>query len=253
MTEQEALLLDKWLESRYHLKRMKEFWNKMNSESDKTENSKYFKYEFNSFINSVRSVTFVMQKCFKNKHPDFENWYLEIQNFLRENEFSKSVNTLRTINQKEGNFHPDIIEIRKINEYFNTSTTYSPIPLNNDGILFKSIPKEEQINIPKNIRHCEIVPNHDSFKKSGIFEFDLNKDYDEQHERYTNSLISEMIKEIELKKREITVDEMKTITFLEYKLKVLNTTYTWDDFEKECNKMIEYLKQKCLEGIKKFT
>ncbi|MFV5685247.1 hypothetical protein ACM55I_07350 [Flavobacterium sp. GB2R13] len=255
MSEQEILLLDKWLESVYHLKRMEEFWKELDGDiSKRKNNSQHFKYEFNAFINSIRSVTFVMQKCFKNKHIHFEEWYLEIQNFLKESEFSKSVNTIRTLNQKEGNFHPDLIEVRNINNYFNTETTFTPIPPKQNKLFERLKLSELEKNklSERNISNFQIVSIPSAFKIEMTFEIDNERDYEQQMDENHEIAIKECIKQEYQKKMEITEEELKNTTYLKFKLKVLNRVYEWSEFKKECYDLVEYLKAKSKEGIEKF-
>ena len=255
MTVQEKILQDKWLECAYHLKRMKKKWFEIQEEGvDKRIVSREFKYEFNSFVNSCRSVTFVMQKCFRNKAKGFEKWYEKIQEELKQNEFAKIVVDLRNINQKEGNKYPDIIEVRIVNDYFQSEITFSPFPVEVNDLLNKvKISEEQKKLIPENIVNYNLAPRLENFNINLVYDNKIDETYEEARTKMGEILIAETFKEIAIKMSEITEDEFRNTIVAPSKLKIKKNIYSWDSFYEECNELLNFHKEKCLECVKKFT
>lgn len=255
MKEQEIILIDKWIESKYHLKRMKEKWFEIQSENaDKSKFSRDFKFEFNSFVNSCRSITFVLQKCFKNKAEGFENWYEKIQEELKQNDFAKMIVELRNINQKEGNKYPDIIEIKIINKFFQSEITYSPIPDNKSQLFDKiKLTENQKKLIPINLIDFNIVPRLENFEINLVYDNISDESYEETCIKMEELLVRETLKEISIKISEITEEEIKNSYKIPNKLRIKNNTYSWEAFYNECNKLLSYYKEKCRESVELFA
>lgn len=255
MTIQEKILLDKWLEANYHLKRMKEKWFENQNEGvDKSKESREFKYEFNSFVNSSRSLTFVMQKCFKNKAEGFETWYENIQEELKRNEFAKLLVDLRNINQKEGNKYPDIIEVRVINDYFLFETTYSPFPSENNDLIDKmNLSEEQKKQISQNIVNFNIIPRIENFDINLTYDNKPEETFDDIREKMEEILFTETFKQIATRILQITDDEFKNASKAPSKLKIKEKIYSWETFYEECTKLLVFYKQSCIECVKLFT
>lgn len=249
MKEQEILLQDKWLEINYHFALMKSNWDNINK--DKAKYSREFKYEFNSLVNSFRSITFVLQKCFKNKHSEFEKWYSEVQIILKNDEFADKIHQLRNINQKEGNIHPKIVEIKTLNKYFNQRIVYTPISPNKNKLLEKLELSEK--GVPKNIVEYDFIPIMSSFDNSKVIEFNGEEDFEKIKEEKTKELIKDVAIQVERKKMEITKEDFINSSFVEYKIILLDREYDWNTFINECYRLILFFKEKCLEAVELFV
>lgn len=255
MTIQEKILQDKWLECVYHLDRMKDKWFEIQTDGAKKNIiSREFKYEFNSFVNSCRSVTFVMQKCFKNKVDGFDEWYKGVQDKLKQNDFAKVLVDIRNVNQKEGNRFPDIIDVKTINKYFQCEITYSPFPIeDNNHFSSLNLSDEEKRNVSPNISNFDIVPILENFNIDLEYSKKNEETDDEAMENMQKILIFETTKVINQKLTEITKDEFNNSIKAPSKLKINQKIYTWNDFYDECEKLISFHKDSCLMCIKLFT
>jgi hypothetical protein len=70
----------------------------------------HLRFDINSFTNSMRATTLVLQKEYKSKHgKDFETWYADKLKEINANSFFNTLKELRNINQKEGNIYPTFI------------------------------------------------------------------------------------------------------------------------------------------------
>jgi hypothetical protein len=255
MTTQEKILQDKWLECVYHLDRMNEKWLKIQSEkAEKNIVSREFKYEFNSFVNSCRSVTFVMQKCFKNKAVGFEDWYQGVQDELKKNNFAKILVDLRNTNQKEGNKYPDIIQVKAINKYFQSETTFSPFPIQESNFLNGlEFSEEEKKLLPNNISNFNLVPIIENFGINLVYDNKPDETYEEVRDKMEKILLQKISKEISIKMSEITEEELRNAQIALNKLKIEQKIFTWEEFYGECKKILLFHKEKCLECIKLFV
>lgn len=255
MTTNEIIILDKWLESAYHLRRMKNKWFENQADNaNKSKISKEFKYEFNSFVNSSRSITFILQKCFKNKHADFDSWYNAVREELNQNEFAMTLLEIRNANQKEGNKFPDIIEVRRINDFFNTETTYTPIASDNSSLTDKlNLTNEQKQKLSRNIVDFRIVPNLEKFDINLTYDNKSDEGYEKVLENMGEMLNLEILKIISIKKSEITDEELKNMTKIPSKLKIKNETYSWESFYGKCENLLDFYKIKCMESVKLFT
>ncbi|WP_415328926.1 hypothetical protein [Chryseobacterium sp. MMS23-Vi53] len=255
MTIQEKILQDKWLECIYHMDRMKDKWFEIQTDGAKKNIiSREFKYEFNSFVNSCRSVTFVIQKCFKNKVEGFDDWYQGVQDALKQNDFAKVLVDIRNTNQKEGNRFPDIIDVKTINKYFQSETTYSPFPIEGNNLLSRlNLSEEEKKTISPNISNFDIVPILENFDINLVYDNKPEETYEEIKKNMEKMLIQETFKMISQKISEITDDEFKNSSKAPSKLKINEKIYTWDEFYDECKKLISFLKDNCINCIQLFT
>lgn len=249
---QEILLTDKCDEARYNLYKLNSVWKDLHSRKNIRHDSIILKYEFNGFVNSLRSITFVLQKCYKNKHPEFEYWYSGVQDELRQMDFAQLINKLRVINQKEGNKFPDLIEINKINEYFNAEITLSPFIEERNNIL-----KKEDLSLSDKLvlhhsKGFDFVPNIEMFQ-----DFEIQYDNSDNEENLFENMIKagwmELQKRIMKKKTEIKVEEISNMSFLRYDLTLLEQRYSWKQFIHECKKILTFLENKCNESCKMFN
>lgn len=250
MTEQEILLQDKWLEINYHFGLIKLKWKDIIESNDKSKKSKEFKYEFNSLVNSFRSITFVLQKCF-NKHKDFKEWYAPVQAELKENEFAKIIHELRNINQKEGNRYPDIVEIRTLNKYFNQRIVYTPIAPNRNKLIDRLNMSKEDVHI--NIVDYDFIPILDAFDNKIEFRVNEGEAYEALREEKEKELTAKLFSQINQKKSEITEAEIKKSEFIKYKIMLLDVEYEWEKFIEECERLIIFFREKCLEAVNLFA
>ena len=254
MSIKEQILLDKWLECNYHLDRMKNKWLEIETEGVKKDViSREFKYEFNSFVNSSRSLTFVMQKCFKNKVEGFDDWYKDLQYELKKNEFAKVLVEIRNTNQKEGNRYPDIILVKTINKYFQLEITYSPFPIKGNKLLENLNFSEEQKKLfPENMSNACISPILENFDINLTYDNKPEETYEEVKENMDRILIQEVIKRTSEKMSEITEEELKNTSKAPSKLSINHKTYEWSEFYEECKNIVSFHKKKCRECIKLF-
>ena len=90
--------------SRAKLNEAKYFYEQMESKF-KEKKTEEFKHYINAFLNSARSVTFVIQKEFR-KYKGFDEWYeLQKEKKLNDEKLKKFV-TLRNISLKEEPINP---------------------------------------------------------------------------------------------------------------------------------------------------
>ena len=93
--------------SRAKLNEAKYFYEQMESKF-KEKKTEEFKHYINAFLNSARSVTFVIQKEFR-KYKGFDEWYeLQKEKKLNDEKLKKFV-TLRNISLKEEPINPRYI------------------------------------------------------------------------------------------------------------------------------------------------
>lgn len=241
-------LLDKWKEATYHLSLMKKYGNLFIKTEDITPeekgvNLRNFRYEFNAFVNCCRSVTFVLQKTFK-RNDGFDEWYSEKQRSLGSNSFAKTLNILRTLNQKEGNFYPHIISVSKVNEDFTFRTTYSAVP--------QAVFDDPQISkhlINGNFQ-LEQNPNEEEIIE---YENPEGVSFEEVREEMQQILIREYIKEYKKSFNKITQDQLQNMTFLRYEISLCDEpNLSMEDFLEKCLDHIYLLRDICQEAEKRF-
>jgi len=241
--------MDKWKEATYHLSLMKKngflFIASTGSDiGDKYDPLVDFRYEFNAFVNCCRSVTFVLQKTF-NKYEGFQEWYPQKQTILGSDNFAKSLNFLRNMNQKEGNYYPHIVTIYRVNDDFTFRSTYSAVP--------EDIYKDPRINkhiIASNL-HLEQNPN----EEVEIIEYDnpLGASYEEVREEMQNILIKEYLKDYNGRFDKITQEEIQNMKFLRYEILIKDQeSLTMEDFLEKCLNHINLLRDICKEAEQKF-
>ncbi len=100
---------DKFTETKYYLKKIKENLELIQKETKFTEivdKIFEFRYALNAFVNNYRSTTFALQKEHKKNGELFADWYSRALKPIIEGEFTKVIQDLRNINQKEGNIYP---------------------------------------------------------------------------------------------------------------------------------------------------
>ncbi|QBN17914.1 hypothetical protein [Flavobacterium nackdongense] len=243
-------ITDKWNEANYHYFRLKKYGILFDEghEEEYITKKKYlmnFRYELNSFVNSSRSVTFIIQKVFKNKFEGFDEWYQEIQETLKSNKFAKIVLNLRNKNQKEGNFYPQLVTYSKINNDFSFKRIESVI----------SVGKQIDIRIPDNIVSYEIITDIDFNDLDITLEYDNSNDtsLDEIRKGMIDLAIREYHKEVILRKQNLTEDDMKNMKFKKYTL-VLGegSEYSISQVIEECEENLNFLKKTIFEAKSKF-
>lgn len=241
--------MDKWKEATYHLALMKKYGllfiaSKNLKEPVKDDPLVNFRYEFNAFVNCCRSVTFVLQKTF-SKYEGFQEWYSEKQALLGDNSFAKSLNYLRNMNQKEGNYYPHIINIYRVNDDFTFRSTYSAIPED----IYKD-PRISKHMIASNLQ-LEQNPN----EEEEIIEYDNPEgaSYEEIREEMHNILIKEYLKDYYQRFQKITQEQIQNMKFLRHEILIKDQeSFTMENFLKRCDNHIDLLREICKEAEQKF-
>lgn len=182
---------DKWQEAIYQAKKMlKSFKDYQNNFSDnQSQFLQEFRYDFNAFVNASRSVTFILQKVY-NKIPEFENWYKEKQEILKNDEFAKKVLDLRNLNQKQGNTYPMIQLNFSENNKIESSLIFSGVPIRYDEKFADSFILNSS---------SKILPDYKTIYRAEIKE---GETHEEVFEKYKDDVIKMYIEnEIELRKQ----------------------------------------------------
>jgi hypothetical protein len=101
---------DKFQETTYHFSRLKAKLDEIINEKDFNKlvySVIEFRYELNACVNSYRATTFALQSEHRKKFGEkFEKWYQVAKDKITSDQFSKIIQELRNINQKEGNIYP---------------------------------------------------------------------------------------------------------------------------------------------------
>lgn len=274
-------LHDKWKESTYNYNKLKPYCKDIKLCDIRTLNSKDYylkvirlKYEFNSFVNSIRSITFVLQKTFRSKGVKFENWYNEKLKLLESNELSTSLSRIRNINQKEGNFYPEIKCRYSINNDLIFSKTITTIPKNDITGGIDIYVTNFQIEMKSNSYMQDIKFNKESPSRSKFYGVNVERIDEKTHqvlskkeikipkkmkfhkvEKILNEdLIKNYIIELNEKKQRITEEDVKNLAFIDNMIVLdRNITYSVDEFLKKSLELIHLLKDICMEAEKEFS
>jgi|GEM_PF-3955837 len=233
------LTQDKLRETKYYLDRVTATLEKIKSTTDMLEVVKeglYMRYDLNSFINSSRAVTLVLQKEFRRKYDaEFDNWYaLKLQK-LKQHGFSEKLKELRNMNQKEGNKYPTlelITELEKVNLFFELDYTQaSGKTLIKYGMFVKG---------SENLPNAAPVPTINS----------TNSDLPKLTEEDKDKLLDEISKEW----KQANTEALQKNNFRLHKLKVdiLNIDLTPQDFLRNCIEVFEIIRDITKESSLKF-
>ena len=141
-----------------------------------------------------------------------------------------------------------------MNDYFQSEITFSPFPVEVNDLLNKvKISEEQKKLIPENIVNYNLAPRLENFNINLVYDNKIDETYEEARTKMGEILIAETFKEIAIKMSEITEDEFRNTIVAPSKLKIKKNIYSWDSFYEECNELLNFHKEKCLECVKKFT
>lgn len=242
-------LMDKWKEATYHLSLMKKngllfIASNSSNQKEKSDPLVNFRYEFNAFVNCCRSVTFVLQKTFK-KYEGFQEWYTQKQTLLGSDNFAKSLNFLRNMNQKEGNYYPQIVRISKVNDDFTFRSIYSAVP--------EDIYKDPGISKHIIATNLQLEQNPNEEEEILEYENPEGASFEEIREEMHNILIREYLKDYKERVDKITHEQIQNMKFLRFEILIKDQdSLTMEDFLEKCLNHIYLLRDICKEAEQKF-
>lgn len=129
----------------------------------KTAKYNYFKpnsfiLNLNNLIQSLRSVTFILQKN-KNPLPNFENWYQEWQEVMKKDDILVWLKKARNYIEKEGDLETlSKVRLSIINSYFEPpifETVISPFIRTEEFLRIITKIKPKEINLEKGFLRAE--------------------------------------------------------------------------------------------------
>ncbi|MBC7694496.1 MAG: hypothetical protein H7141_03525 [Burkholderiales bacterium] len=218
---------DKLKETHYNFNRVIETLKEIENSTDILEivgKIQLVRYDLNSFVNSSRSVTLVLQKDFKTKfRPKFENWYTKEKMDLDKLPFAKILLELRNINQKEGNIYPTFEFISELeNDFFTFELDYTK-PIDeifvNEKLIAKGYPNEK--------------PNLKN-KSDEIKIKEPNKDFEDEVFKFAAIRYNNAIKE---------VNEKNNFKLHMLKIDRFDIDLSKDEFLQKCREILNVLTQ----------
>ena len=219
------LTKDKLKETHYHFDRVVRTLNEIEKSTDILEivsKIQLVRYDLNSFVNSSRSVSLVLQKEFRTNFGEtFEKWYQKEKEDLSKLPFAKILIELRNINQKEGNIYPTFEFIAELENSFFTFELDFTKPI-------------DKIFVNQTLTAKHYSTDKQNFKKESTETkiHELNKKFENELFKLVENVYSDALKEVNEKNN-----------FRLHKLKVdrFDIDLTKKEFLQKCNEILKLL------------